>query len=84
MNIQRIVRVFPVVVVTRQLLDVLVQAAAQHDVQFLVTSADGEQRNPRLERPFDQHESRLVTMRIMQGPRSAGFAIVVMRLVLIE
>ena len=57
---------------------ILMQAATQHYVQFLVAAANCEKRNACFERSFDKLQRCFITMRIMQGTLPAGFSIVVM------
>ena len=70
----------PVVEASGHLVDMLVQRAAQRDVELLVTTADREQRQPGLDRAQRQRQRRGVPARIEPRLGARGRAAVAQRL----
>ncbi len=78
LDIERVVRIFLVAVVSLDFMDVLVQRASKHHVQLLESPANCKHRHSLFERQFYQRQRCFVAVRIMQRTRSACRSVIMM------
>ena len=80
LHFQRLALVVPVIEVSGNFVNALMEAAAERDVDLLESAADAEHRHPGPHRLADERQRGGITGRIVQRPGVARRALVVARL----